>query len=506
MKKIYKNALVLSIAVTLIFGANIILAQTQDNDSIILDNATSTESEEIQSIINEDENITAEDLEIEEPTLLPGNPFYFMKSIGRSIRSTLTFNPVKRAELKLRFANERLIEIKKITESDDNDPKLLEKAFNKYEKELGKIEKLTEKIKEKDEERAEKFIDKFIDNQIKHQRLFGKIEKNVPEEVLEKMRENRQIAIQALSNVPLALIAADRFQEKIEEEMENQDGSDFKNFKNLEILKELEDKVPEKAKDAIRRAQENTLQRLNEKMRNNEEMIEKLPLYIKIKNLDGEIEKHLEIINELEITNELNDQTMSEGMKNALTKAREINIERIENKIERIKTNKETEETTENTDNNKTGVTERIMTFQESSKEQIEKAAAMIEKAKTNFEEAKNNSAVSDRLNSASILIKNAQAHLEKARAAYDKELFGEAFGQANSATSNAVNALRMIAKLEMIQGLETENNDGENEEKTDNDETIKNETNNNTTTDNDGNASTEDENSSATANDISTE
>lgn len=471
MNKICKSAAVLSIAIFLIFSANIILAQTQASNDNISGDATSTESseipEEIQIIINEDGNIAADDLEIKEPALLPGNPFYFVKSIGRGLKSAITFNSVKKVELKLRFANERLIEIQKVAESNNN-PKLLEKALDKYGKELGKIEKITEKIKEKDSERAEKFIDKFIDNQIKHQKLLNKIEGEVPQEIFEKIQENRQTAIQTLSDVSLALINADRFQEKIEERMENQNGSDFKNFKNLEILKDLEDKVPETARDAIKRAQENTLIRLNEDIKTNGEMAKNIGLYVK--HINGNIEKHLEIIDELEIINELNDQDISEKVKHALEKAREINIERIKNKIERIEINEQAEETLKDTDDDKNDKAEKTATFQQSSKEQIEKAALMIEKAKTALEAAKNNLAVNDKLNSASVLIKNAQIHLEKARTAYGQEKFGEAFGQSYSATHNADNAIRIITRLEKM-NENSDNNDSDNNKEKDGDE-----------------------------------
>ena len=236
MNKIFKSAVILSIIAIFTFYADISLAQTQGNNDNISNNATTTEPneipEEIQVIINEDENITANDLEIKEPTLLPGNPFYFLKNIGRTLKSSVTFSPIKKAELKLRFTNERLMEIQKIAESN-NDPKLLEKALDKYGQELKKIKETTEKIGEKNSEKNETFLNKFIDNQIKHQKLLEKIGEKVPKEVFEKIQENQQIAIQTLSDVPLMFISADRFQEKIEERMENQSGSDFKNFRNL---------------------------------------------------------------------------------------------------------------------------------------------------------------------------------------------------------------------------------------------------------------------------------
>lgn len=462
MDKIRQSIIFVSIVVVLMFGADIISAQTQDQGSEnVSDSTVSIEAgeipNEIQVIIDEDENITADDLEIKEPALLPGNPFYFVKNIGRGLKSAITFNQVKKAELKLRFANERLIELKKIAESSDN-PKLLEKVMDKYEKELGKIEKITEKIKEEDDEKTEKFIDKFIDNQIKHQKLLGKIEQKAPQEILDKIQENRQIALKTLSNVPLMLISAERFQEKIENTIEKQPGSDFKNFKNLEILKELENKVPDTAKDAIKHARENTINRLREKMEENEQTAERIYTYIKIKNIEGDIKKHLEIINELDA------QHVSPELKNTLEKAREITIERME---------------------------EKSAASQESAKEQINEAASSLEKAKSVLEAAKINLAINEKLTSASTLIKNTQIHLEKAKTAYSEEKFGEAFGQANLAVHNAINAIKIITRLKANENNikdesddEGENNNedfNKNDDKNDADDSVKN--NNATTT-----------------------
>ena len=49
-------------------------------------------------------------LGVEEPRILPGNPLYFFKGFARAVQSVTTFSPEKKAELKLRFANEKIIE------------------------------------------------------------------------------------------------------------------------------------------------------------------------------------------------------------------------------------------------------------------------------------------------------------------------------------------------------------------------------------------------------------
>ncbi|MDP2362413.1 MAG: hypothetical protein Q8M94_01450, partial [Ignavibacteria bacterium] len=92
----------------------------------------------------------------------------------------------------------------------------------------------------------------------------------------------------------------EQLQERLEKNLQEIPGSEFKEFKNLEILKQLEEKVPEEAKDAIRKAQETSLLDLKEKLeqmssetqKNFQEYIEKI---------SGEKERHIEILEKLEV-------------------------------------------------------------------------------------------------------------------------------------------------------------------------------------------------------------
>ena len=86
---------------------------------------------DVTEAVNLDEDIQPEDLGISEPRLLPDSPFYFLKNWGRNIQSFFTFNPVKKAELKLKFANEKLIEVKKLVE-EKKGPEVIEKGLENY--------------------------------------------------------------------------------------------------------------------------------------------------------------------------------------------------------------------------------------------------------------------------------------------------------------------------------------------------------------------------------------
>ncbi len=59
-------------------------------ESEVTQEATSSEIGEI--IIETEEEITEEDLDIEVQSVLPGNPFYFVKEWSRGIQSFFAFN------------------------------------------------------------------------------------------------------------------------------------------------------------------------------------------------------------------------------------------------------------------------------------------------------------------------------------------------------------------------------------------------------------------------------
>jgi len=90
-----KNLKILILSLVLIFAlGNITLAQ------------------EMPEVV-QDETVSAQDLGISEPKVLPDSPFYFLKNWGRGIGLFFAFNPVKKAELRMKFANEKLMEAKR---------------------------------------------------------------------------------------------------------------------------------------------------------------------------------------------------------------------------------------------------------------------------------------------------------------------------------------------------------------------------------------------------------
>jgi hypothetical protein len=256
-------------------------------------------AQEIPEIV-QDEEVSAQDLGISEPKVLPDNPFYFLKNWAREIQNIFTFNPLKKAELRLKFANEKLMETKKMVEKT-KDPEKIKKAAENYQQEEEKINEQVEKIKEKAAEnpQIESFLDKFIHQQTLHEKLLEKLETQVPSQAFEKIKEAREAHLERFQSVMLKLEdRPEKITEKLDKILEEQKGSEFKEFKNLEVLKNLEEKAPEEAKEAIKQAERNALKRLQgdlEKMSPEDQ--ERFKDYLE--KVSGEKEKHMEILENL---------------------------------------------------------------------------------------------------------------------------------------------------------------------------------------------------------------
>ncbi len=262
--------------------------------------AQETSSADVAEIVALDEDVQPEDLGVSEPTILPDSPFYFLKNWRRGIQTFFVFNPIAKTELKQRFANERLIELKKMVE-EGKKTEAIEGATEDYQKEVKKIKEAAEKIKEKaqDNSKVDKFLDKFIEQQILHERILQKLETQVATSTFEKIKEAREEHLERFGEVMTKLEdRKEKITEKLEEKMEEMKGSEFKEFKNLEVLKELEEKVPEEAREAIQKARENIAKRLEENLgQSSTSTQEKFQEYTE--KISGAKEKHIEILEEI---------------------------------------------------------------------------------------------------------------------------------------------------------------------------------------------------------------
>jgi len=143
-----------------------------------------------------------ETAEVSNPKLLPDNPFYFFKTFARNIQSALTFDPIKKAELKLKFSNEKLSEAVKLAEKTENQ-EIIQAGIENYQKEISALKQASEKIQEKAEEneRVGAFLDKLTQQQNIQQRVLEKITAQVKTEVAEKIQQVREEHLEQFGEV-----------------------------------------------------------------------------------------------------------------------------------------------------------------------------------------------------------------------------------------------------------------------------------------------------------------
>jgi hypothetical protein len=294
--------------------------------------AQDAESEiNIEEKINLDEDFQPEDFDLEGVGMLPTNPFYFLKDARRGIASFFTFDPVKQTERRMQYASEKLLETKTLAEDEDSSDEDIQGSLDNFREEMETVkERIENAVTETGEEDSAILGKKMMDSFIKYEKTFGGIEKNLSPEAYDNITETRDKAAEVFGSV-FELMDPEVASEKLVEVLEEQKGSEFKDFKNIEVLKGVEDMIPEQAKVAVRYAQENALNRLQSELEKFE-ATKRAIFEDFVKEIGGNEVRHLEIINELET------RPLSEDLRQAIIKAKEEALSKTERKLETFTT------------------------------------------------------------------------------------------------------------------------------------------------------------------------
>lgn len=265
-----------------LFVFNIGVASAEEHDTTTATPELISEEvvEEIPEDVVFDEQVTIEDLDAERSDVLPGGAGHFFKRIGWRFQEILETDPVADAELKIKHANQELADLKQLIDEkgfSEVDPNIISAVMGRFEGRLDNVNNVADalkELKETDPEAVDSLLNNLTDKQFKYQKVLESIERDVIKEKEENENANRRIEDvfvkisetkdKALEHFGETLGTIDednpeRIAERIIQIADRQDGSEFKHLKNLEVLKRLEEQVPENARDAIHLAQENTL-------------------------------------------------------------------------------------------------------------------------------------------------------------------------------------------------------------------------------------------------------
>lgn len=192
--------------------------------------------------------------EIAKPVLLPSSPLYFLKDIGREIQSFFVFDPTKKAELRLEFANQKLIEAKKIFENDPSNTGALNKALDSYANETDKLKQAASILK-KDSVSSNQLLTKITEQNFNHQQILSEIsgaDKEKVEQTQSKSIENFTASSFKLAS-PLAV------QKNIQDNL-NSDNISAQKIEKLDVISKMDSGAGVELKKEVMKVQDNLLQ------------------------------------------------------------------------------------------------------------------------------------------------------------------------------------------------------------------------------------------------------
>lgn len=199
--------------------------------------------------------------------LTPESPFYFLDRFGENLRQFFTFNPEAKAKLQIKFAGERIAEIKVILETKGVEAKGLKVAQSRLQAHLANAATIVvdRKAEGKDVSRLAKELDDEFEGPKTALEQAFEAEKRalkVQEEELKiKIRAARQAGDTAQLEILLKQLGEVKAQKKLLE---------FKEEEQKEALEQEEKRIEEemeaqkKAEEAIREAEKEKLGVLDE--------------------------------------------------------------------------------------------------------------------------------------------------------------------------------------------------------------------------------------------------
>jgi putative hemolysin len=204
------------------------------------------------SVLAEETTITASDLNVSEPTVLPTSPFYFLKELGREVQLLITLDPTKKAELKLKISSEKLLEAEKLSANKED----LESALSNYTNSLNNLEDYVATLKQNSES-SSNFLKKVAVQIFNQQELLDQIAEKQTESS-QKIYESKDKALNSLTNASLELGSSEKVKDALEEATGNTKSG---TINVIEVLQKVEEIVPEQAKKTIVEVQNNIIEK-----------------------------------------------------------------------------------------------------------------------------------------------------------------------------------------------------------------------------------------------------
>jgi len=370
-------------------------------------------------LVDPAEVVTSGDLGVEDPGILPTSRLYFFKEWGRGIQRFFTFNSVKKAELELRFVNEKAAEAKKVEELRPEDNNAIKKALENYQKAQVRLTARFEAVKDTSENpNVDRLLGKFTERAVLHEKLFEQLQEKYEEKTeIKDVLKGVRVGIEEAVGKAAEKDTPEKFAEKLQEALEAAPGSSFKHLRSLDFVDRVKEQLPEEKRVQLEEVRNTFAQDLKERIEKfveegkDQEILEQTFL-----NIPGDAVRHSVILEEIKVRAPEGLRGVFEGVSKGLERGLEQKEDAKEKATERIK----------------------------EAKDRIEKLEARVAE-KPELQEK------------IAPLLEQARAHVAKAQEAFEQANYGETFGQARSSEVLARNGLRILETERELEDLEEE-------------------------------------------------
>ncbi len=206
-----------------------------------------------QLIVAQPNAITVSSLGVDNPGMLPTNPFYFIKEWSRAVLRIVTLDPVSKVSLGLQIANEKAAELKRVDELNGTNPGAIVIALRNYRDEQIRLKKSIDALDQASKNPAiDKVISNLTDMTVRHERLFDALaQKFSANELVKKMTESARGTLEQSVISASQKDAPEKFAAKLERSITDNTGGELKNTYAVEIVRRIMENSPESAKASL---------------------------------------------------------------------------------------------------------------------------------------------------------------------------------------------------------------------------------------------------------------
>jgi len=190
-------------------------------EDVVEDGVTTTDTEVVGEVVVELTN-ELEGIEIEVAEKAPTRFGMFWKNVRERVSLVITFDPVKKAEKQLKFAEEKMQIAEKLLDSGDVSEKRqewAEKIIERADELMARVEEKKEKWLENPDERAQRLFKNVITHQVRKNQVLDRIEEKIPEERMEKFMELKEKILENSDRV-IKVLKSDNIPEEMQKYVE----------------------------------------------------------------------------------------------------------------------------------------------------------------------------------------------------------------------------------------------------------------------------------------------